>query len=76
MKIRDIIETATAGSTSSGNIATGVVAGFKSNKSYTGTPGRPGTKSPKQTNPRMQKPGTNALDMTTNLMTGQGAIKR
>jgi hypothetical protein len=76
MKIRDIIESATAGATSAGNIATGVVAGFKSDKSYTGSPGKSGTKSPKQVKPKLQKPGTNALDMDVGLMTGQGVIKR
>lgn len=49
-------ETATAGSTSAGNVAVGAV--YKNKK------------------PKMQKPGTNALDMKGgNLMTG-GSIKR
>jgi hypothetical protein len=76
MKIKEILESATAGATSSGNIATGVVSGFKSDKSYTGSPGKSGTKSPKQVKPKLQKPGANALDMNVGLMSGQGAIKR
>ena len=76
MKIKEIFETATAGSTSAGNIGTGAVSGFKSDKSYTGSPGKSGTKSPKQIKPKLQKPGTNALDMNVGLMSGQGVIKR
>jgi hypothetical protein len=77
MKIRDIIESATAGATSAAMVGSGgVVAGFKADRSYTGSPGKSGTKSPKQVKPKMQKPGTNALDMNVGLMAGQGAIKR
>lgn len=80
MKIREIFETATTGATSAGNIATGPVAAFKADKSYTGSPGKSGTKAPAQ--PKVKQPkksdGTvkNALDMNVGLMGGQGAIKR
>ena len=54
MKINEVIvrETATAGATSAGNIATVVsphiaIGKDRGNKSYTGTPGRSGTKAPK-----------------------------
>jgi hypothetical protein len=54
--VKGVTETATAGSTSAGNVAVGAV--YKNKK------------------PKMQKPGTNALDMKGgNLMTG-GSIKR
>ena len=68
MKIHEIFEQATAGATSSGNIAS--VANphlspgkARGKKSYTGTPGRSGTKSPPQPKPKKQKPSDNALDM-------------
>jgi len=55
-KNKEMAETATAGSTSAGNVAVGAV--YKNKR------------------PKMQKPGTNALDMKGgNLMTG-GSIKR
>ena len=54
MKINEVIvrETATAGATSAGNIATVVsphiaIGKDRGNKSYTGTPGRSGTKAPR-----------------------------
>jgi hypothetical protein len=54
MKIKEILirEQATAGATSAGNIATVVnpniaIGKDRGNKSYTGTPGRSGTKAPK-----------------------------
>jgi hypothetical protein len=50
-----VAETATAGATSAGNVAVGVV--YKNKK------------------PKMQKPGTNALD-GDNLMTGGSIVKR
>jgi hypothetical protein len=54
--VQGVAETATAGSTSAGNVAVGAV--YKNKR------------------PKMQKPGTNALDMKGgNLMTG-GSIKR
>lgn len=71
-------ESATAGATSSGNIASvpnpHLTVG-KTNKSYTGSPGVSGTKRPKQPKVKMQSPGTNALDMKTNIF-GAGPIKR
>lgn len=81
MKISDIItESATAGSTSSGNIAT--VANphispgkARGKKSYTGSPGRSGTKSPPQPKPANMT-GKNALDMKTSLFGEGNLIKR
>jgi hypothetical protein len=87
MKITEIItqkklgEQATAGATSAGNIATlnnpHVAAGpdrFK--KSYTGSPGRSGTKAPNVPIPKMQKPTDNALTMPGVSLFGGPAIKR
>jgi hypothetical protein len=84
MKINEIVkETATAGATSAGNVATGVVATHGVGNSYTGSPGKSGKKAPKTAKvvqPK-KKDGTavNALDMKSNLMGGsnpQGFIKR
>ena len=52
MRIKDIIENATAGATASGNIATVVsphiaIGKDRGNKAYTGTPGRSGTRAPR-----------------------------
>jgi len=74
-------EAATAGATSSANVASGTpVAAHSVGKSYTGSPGKSGTKAPKQAkvNQPKKKDGTakNALDMNVGLMSGQGAIKR
>ena len=86
MKINEVItqkikEQATAGATSSGNIATlsnpHVAAGpdrFK--KSYTGSPGRSGTKAPNVPIPKMQKPTDNAILMPGTSLFGGPAIKR
>jgi len=86
MKIKDILESATAGATSSGNVATVVsphlaIGKDLNNKSYTGSPGKSGTKAPKV--PKISQPknadGTakNALDMKgTNIFGGGSAIKR
>ena len=86
MKIKDILESATAGATSSGNVATVVsphlaIGKDLNNKSYTGSPGKSGTKAPKV--PKISQPknadGTakNALDMkSTNIFGGGSAIKR
>jgi len=70
MKMKEILEQATAGATSAGNIAT--VANphlspgpARGKKSYIGSPGRSGTKSPPQPKPKKQKPTDNALDMDT-----------
>ena len=85
MRIREIIkETATAGSTSAGNIATVVsphiaIGKDRGNKSYTGSPGKSGTRAPKVPKVKQAKNanGTakNALDMKTNIF-GEGALKR
>ncbi len=80
MKIRDILESATAGATSSGSIAT--VANphispgkARGKKSYTGTPGRSGTKAPPQ--PKVaDNTGKNALDMKGTSLFGGSTIKR
>ena len=86
MKIREIFETATAGATSAGNIAS--VANphlspgpARGKKSYIGKPGGPGgTKAPPQ--PKVNQPkkndGTavNALDMKASLFGEGNAIKR
>ncbi len=78
MKIKDILaETATAGATSAGNIAT--VANphispgkARGKKSYIGSPGKSGTKSPPQPKPANMT-GKNALDMKVSLF-GEGDI--
>ncbi len=86
MKIKDIFESATAGATSSGSIAS--VANphispgkARGKKSYTGSPTTgSGTKSPPQ--PKVVQPkagnGTakNALDMKGSSLFGGSAIKR
>ncbi len=85
MKIRELLETATAGATSAGNIATVVNPHIspgpaRGKKSYTGSPGKSGTKSPPQ--PMVKQPknkdGTakNALDIKTSLFGEGSAIKR
>lgn len=63
-----ISEAATAGATSSGSIASlgqspHVVLGRSQGmKSYTGSPGKSGTKAPSQPKPKKQKPSDNALN--------------
>ncbi len=85
MKIRDILESATAGATSSANVGTVVsphlaIGKDRGNKSYTGTPGKSGTKAPKV--PKVKQPknpdGTakNALDIKTSLFGGGSVLKR
>lgn len=78
----DIFESATAGATSSASIATVVsphLAIGKFKKSFTGSPGKSGTKAPKP--PKISQPknkdGTavNALDMKNTSIFG-GPIKR
>ena len=82
MKISDIIkEQATAGATSAGNIATVVNPHLspgpaRGKKSYTGTPGKSGTKSPPQPKPKKQKPTDNALDMKGTSVFGGPMLKR
>jgi hypothetical protein len=72
MKIREILETASAGATSAANIGTVTAPQLspgkaRGKKSYTGTPGKSGTKAPPQ--PKVVQPknsdGTakNGLDM-------------
>lgn len=65
MKIRDILESATAGATSSGNIATVVSPHLAG--------GRKGAKPPKA---KMQKPGTNALDSKSDIFGAGIVVKR
>lgn len=81
MKIKDILESATAGATSAGNIATVVSphlspGSARGKTSYTGSPGRSGTKAPPQPKPKKQKPTDNALDSNTNIFGAGAAIKR
>ena len=82
MKISEILhETATAGATSAANIATVAnphisPGAARGKKSYTGSPGQSGTKSPAQPKPKKQKPTDNALDMNTNIFGSGAAIKR
>ncbi len=80
MKIRELLETATAGATTAGDIAT--VANphispgpARGKKSYIGSPGKSGTKAPPQPKPKKQKPTDNALDMNVSLF-GAGNIAR
>lgn len=85
MKIKELLETATAGSTSAGNIASianpHISPGkARGKKSYTGSPGRSGTKSPPQ--PKVVQPKTkagtakNALDMKASLFGEGNFVKR
>jgi hypothetical protein len=85
MKISELLETATAGATSSGNIATVVsphvaIGKDRGKTSYTGSPGRSGTKAPAV--PKVKQPkkkdGTavNALDMKANVFGEGNFIKR
>jgi hypothetical protein len=82
MKIREIFETATAGATSAGNIATVANPHISPGKargktSYIGKPGGPGgTKAPPQPKPKKQKPTDNALDMKTSLFGEGNLVKR
>jgi hypothetical protein len=85
MRLRELLgETATAGATTSGNIATVVsphiaIGKDKGKKSYTGSPGKSGTKAPAVPKAVQAKnpDGTakNALDINTNIF-GGGAVKR
>ena len=71
MKVIDILEQATAGATSAGNIATvanpHIANPDRFKKSYTGSPGKSGTKSPKHKKSKKQKPTDNALDMNVSI---------
>jgi hypothetical protein len=87
MRIREITESATAGSTSAGNIASVInpgstlpksarTAGTTMNTAYVGKPGGPsGTKTPPQPKPKKVKPTDNALDKNVGFFTG-GMLKR
>lgn len=85
MKIKEIFEDATAGATSSANIGTVVNPHIspgkaRGKKSYTGTPGKSGTKAPPQ--PKIVQPKTksgtavNALDIKGTSLFGGSTIKR
>jgi hypothetical protein len=86
MKINEVIahkirEQATAGATSAGNIASVTsphiaIGRDRFKKSYTGTPGRSGTKAPNVPKPKQQKPTDNALDMTGTSLFGGPAVSR
>lgn len=85
MKIHEILESATAGATSSASVGTVVsphlaIGKDRGKKSYTGSPGRSGTKAPKvpKTVQAKNPDGTakNALDMKGNIFGGGSAIKR
>jgi len=80
MKIREVFESATAGATSSANIGTVANPHISPGKargktSYTGSPGRSGTKSPPQPKPA-NNTGKNALDMKTNIFGEGNFVKR
>ena len=79
MRIKELIEDATEGSTSAANVGVVVsphLAIGKPGKPYTGSPGKSGTKAPKPPKVRIQKPSDNALDSNTNIFGGSTAIKR
>jgi len=81
MKIADLLEAATAGATSSGSIATVVnphlsPGSARGKTSYTGSPGKSGTKAPPQPKPKSQKPTDNALNMKGTSIFGGPTIKR
>lgn len=75
MKLRELLETTSQDIAAVPNphLSPGSARG---NINYTGTPGKSGTKSPKQPKPKKQKPTDNALDMKTSLFGGNAAIKR
>ena len=80
MKISELLETATAGATSASSIVSvpnpHISPGkARGKKSYTGTPGKSGTKAPPQ--PKVKdNTGKNALDMKTNIFGENNFIKR
>jgi hypothetical protein len=84
MRIYEIIsikEQATAGATSSGNIAAVVsphiaIGKDKKKKSFTGSPGKSGTKAPRVPRPKKQKPTDNALDMKNVSIFGGPSLRR
>ena len=85
MKITEIVtinlkEYATAGATSAGSIATVVsphiaIGPDRFKKSYTGKPGKSGTKAPNLPKIKKQTPKDNALDMKGTSIFG-GPLKR
>ena len=85
MKIQEILESASAGATSSSSLATVDAPHLspgpaRGKKSYIGSPGKSGTKAPPQ--PKVKQPKTaagtakNALDMKGNIFGEGNAIKR
>ena len=81
MRFKEILEQATAGATSSGNVATVVsphiaIGKDRTKKSFTGSPGKSGTKAPKPPKPKKQKPTDNALDMKGTSIFGGPLFKR
>ena len=85
MKLKEILESATVGATNAGNVGTVINPHIspgkaRGKKSYTGSPGKSGTKAPPQ--PKVSQPknkdGTakNALDQSTSLFGAGSAVKR
>jgi hypothetical protein len=85
MKIHEILESASAGATSSANVGTVVsphiaIGKDRGNKSYTGSPGKSGSKAPAvpKVMQKKKKDGTaaNALDMKSNVFGEGNFVKR
>jgi hypothetical protein len=79
MRIKELFEYADSAGTTAADIGVVVsphLAIGKSTKSYTGSPGKSGTKAPKPPKVKMQKPTDNALDSKENIFGGGNAIKR
>lgn len=79
MKILDLLsEAGGVSSTTSGSIPAVINPGMTNvgKSAAAGKPGKVSKKGPKQWMPKMQDPGTNALDMNVGLMTGTNIIKR
>jgi|TARA_R110000796_G_scaffold11134_1_gene37156 hypothetical protein len=80
MRVKEIVEQATAGATSAGNIATvnnpHIANPDRLKKSYTGSPGKSGTKSPKHKKAKKQKPSDNALNMPNVSLFGGPLVRR
>ena len=68
MRIHELLEDASAGTSASGSIATVV-------NPHITNPYRSGAKKPKQVKPKLQKPTDNALDMNASLF-GGSVLKR
>jgi len=76
--VEGVKETATAGATSAGNIASVAnphISPGKDKNKAAGSPGKMG-KSPAQPKPKKQKPTDNALDMKNTSLFGGAAVKR